>query len=161
ALLREVLPADLAPTLDAGQSLSFTLPTPDGDLAVRVAYPGGVLEVSVGLGGDPGPEPDLTAVQSVPEPPVFTPGPAAPGAVPAGLARGVPVAPPLEVLPPPGVAVGPGRAPEARPVVEFPPDYLPGLLRAALAAPASDVHLEAGSRPWARVGGEVQPLDYG
>ena len=47
------------------------------------------------------------------------------------------------------------------PVVEFPPDYLPGLFRAALAAPASDVHLEAGRGPWGRVNGEVQPLDYG
>ncbi len=84
---------------------------------------------------------------------MFTPAAAA-VALPAGLAPVGSVAPPVAVLPP-------ARAAEVRPVVEFPPDYLPGLFRAALAAPASDVHLEGGVRPWARVNGEVLPLDYG
>jgi twitching motility protein PilT len=59
--------------------------------------------------------------------------------------------PPLVVLP----------DPPPPPPIEFPPDYLPGLFRAALAVPASDVYLQAGTRPWARVQGELHPLDYG
>jgi twitching motility protein PilT len=145
ALLREALPAELAARLDAGESFSFVRPTPEGEVAVRVGRPGGVLEVTVALGGEPIPESDAAAP---------------PAAFPAGLAPLGPVAPPVEVLPPPGGA-GAARAAEARPVVEYPPDYLPGLFRAAQAAHASDVHLEGGSRPWARVNGEVQPLDYG
>src|SRR5262249_52661573 len=159
---------------------TFTRPTPEGDLSVRVGRPGGVLEVTVALGGGATPEPDLTAVRPAPEPPVFTP-PAAPVALPAGLAPPGAAAPPGRGgAPPGGAAPAPraggaprvGGAPprggarsvrptEARPVVESPPDSLPGLFRAALAVPASDVHLEGGSRPWARVAGEVQPLDFG
>jgi hypothetical protein len=86
--------------------------------------------------------------------------PAPPVVLPAGLLPVGPITPRIEVAPPPGV--GPGERPaEPRPGVKFPPDYLAGLFRAALAAPASDVHLHGGSRPWARVAGEVQPLDYG
>jgi twitching motility protein PilT len=158
-LLREVLPAELAVRLDAGETFTFVRPTPEGEVTVRVGRPGGVLEVTVVLGGEPLPESDVAAAPPAAEPPAFSPGSPAPVALPAGLAPLGPVAPPVEVLPPPGAV--PTRATEPRPVVEYPPDYLPGLFRAAQAALASDVHLEGGSRPWARVNGEVQPLDYG
>jgi len=161
SLLREVLPAELAAPLDAGETFTFIHPTPEGELTVRVAHAAGVLEVTVGLPGEARAELDLTAVQPAPEPPVFTPASPAPVAVPAGLLPVGQVAPPLEVIPPPGVPLAPARPSEPRPLGDFPPDYLPGLFRAALAAPASDVHLEGGSRPWARVNGEVYPLDYG
>ncbi|HEX5273464.1 MAG TPA: ATPase, T2SS/T4P/T4SS family [Gemmataceae bacterium] len=160
AVLREALPPELAGRLEAGEAFSFARPTPEGELSVRVGRPGGVLEVTVALGAEPAPQPDLTAVQPAPEPPVFTPAAPAPVALPVGVTPVASVAPPVAVLPPPG-SLGTARPTEARPVVEYPPDYLPGLLRVALAASASDVHLEGGSRPWARVGGEVQPLDYG
>jgi len=156
-LLREALSPALAARFDVGESFAFTYPTPDGELAVRVARAGGVVEVAIALPGEKTPEPDATASQRAPESPVLgVPPPSV--ALPADLAPAGAAAPPLEVTPPP-VAAPPAASP--RPVVEFPRDYLPGLFRAALAAPASDVHLEAGSRPWARVAGEVQPLDYG
>jgi twitching motility protein PilT len=155
-LLREALPDELTARLDAGESFSFVRPTPEGEVTVRVGRPGGVLEVTVALGGEAIPEPDADEAP----PAAFPTGAPAPVALPAGLAPLGPAAPPVEVLAPPGGA-GTARATEARPVVDYSPDYLPGLFRAAQAAFASDVHLEGGSRPWARVNGEVQPLDYG
>jgi twitching motility protein PilT len=168
ALLRDVMPADRAAQLGAGQPFTFSHPAPGGALTVRVARPGGALEVTVALSEDPPTEPDLTALQCTPATNLTTPSqpvalpadpvPEVPVAVPADLAPVASAAPPLAVTPPPAASPRPAGP---RPVVEFPPDYLPGLFRAALAAPASDVHLEAGLRPWARVNGEVQPLDYG
>ncbi len=158
SLLRESLPPELAPRLDAGESFSFPCATPEGEVTVRVGRDGGVLEVTVALAAE-GPDPDLTtAVQPAPEPPAHSPSAAV--ALPAGVVPLASVAPPVSVAPPSG-ALGTAHPTQARPVVEYPADYLPGLLRAALAAPASDIHLEGGSRPWARVRGEVQPLDYG
>ena len=156
ALLCEALPPVLAERFDVGESLAFGHPTPEGELSVRVTRAGGVVEVTIVLPGAT-PEPDATAIPRAPEAAgVREPPP--PVALPADLAPAGAAAPPLAVVPPPVTAAPP---PDPRPVVEFPPDYLPGLFRAALAAPASDVHLEAGSRPWARVGGEVKPLDFG
>jgi hypothetical protein len=63
ALLREVLPAELAGRLEAGEPFSFVQPTPEGDLTLRVARPAGVLELAVALPGEVVPEPDLTALQ--------------------------------------------------------------------------------------------------
>ena len=157
ALLREVLPAELTGRLDAGEPFTFTHATPDGDLTVRVARPGGTLDVTIGLSDDAHPE--AAAPAPSPQPSASTTTVSV--AVPVDLAPASTVSPPLEVQPPPDLAAVVGHAFKPRPVVEFPLDYLPGLFRAALAALASDVYLEGGSRPWARVAGEVQPLEFG
>jgi Tfp pilus assembly pilus retraction ATPase PilT len=156
ALLGEAAPPDVAPRLGEAGPLTFTHPTAEGEATVRVTRAGGRLEVVIALPGEALPEPDPTAPVAAPPPAVYAvPGsPAVTGA--GGLAPVVPAAPPLEV-PPLVVLPDPTR----RPAVEFPRDYLPGLFRAALAVPASDVYLQAGSRPWARVQGEVHRLDYG
>ncbi len=157
ALLREALPPELAERFDVGESFTFTHPSSDGELSARMARAGGVVEVVIALPGEKLLEPETTAIQRRPESPTLT-SPPSPVAVPVDLAPAGAAAPPLAVHPPPPPAATPDGP---RPIIEFPRDYLPGLFRAALAAPASDVQLEAGSRPWARIGGEVRPLDYG
>jgi twitching motility protein PilT len=160
ALLREVVPAELAGRLDAGELFTFSQPTPEGELTVRVGRTAGVLEVTVSLPNEASLGSDASVVKPPPEPPGFSPVVAAAGAMPVGLVPVGLVAPPVAVLPPPGL-LAMARPTEARAAVEYPLDYLTGLFRAALAVPASDVHLEGGSRPWARVNGEVQLLDFG
>jgi hypothetical protein len=93
SLLRETLPAELVVRLDAGESFSFEVPTPEGDLSVRVGRPDGVPELTVALAADP----EATAVQPAPQPPVFSP---ARVALPAGVAPAGSVAQPVEVMPP-------------------------------------------------------------
>src|SRR5262249_17260039 len=105
------------------------------------------------------PEPDTSPLPLSADPSSATA--TVPVAVPADLSPASAVSPPLEVLPPPDLAVAPARSVGPRSVVEFPSDFLPGLFRAALAPLASDVYLEGGSLPWVRVAGEVQPLEYG
>jgi twitching motility protein PilT len=156
SLLREVVPADQAAKLDQSESWSFAHPTPEGPLGVQVARPDGRLEVTITL---PGGVPIATPAGDVP-PERAMPSPPPDSAL--GLAPVAPAAPPVAVegpvpttLPPTALAVF------ARPVVSYPAEYLPGLFRAALAAPASDLYLQPGVKPWARVNGDVRPLDYG
>jgi twitching motility protein PilT len=156
SLIREVLPADQAAKLDQSESWAFTHPTPEGSLEVHVARPDGRLEVTITL---PGAAPGATPAGDIP-PETATPSPLPDSAL--GLAPVAPAAPPVAVEgPAPSVLPPTAPAVFARPVVTYPADYLPGLFRAALVAPASDIYLQPGVKPWARVNGEVRPLDYG
>ena len=157
SLLREVVPADHAAQLDQPESWSFTHPTPEGPLGVQVARPDGRLEVTITLPGAP--PVAIPAGDIPPERPTPSPLPD----TNLGLAPVAPAAPPVAVEAPFASAPPPQTAPAvfARPVVTYPAEYLPGLFRAALAAPASDIYLQPGAKPWARVNAEVRALDYG
>ncbi len=158
-LLRALTPSALAPRLAEGAPFSFPYTTPGGPVTLRVTFVEKRPEVTISLGGEVPPD---TAPAPVP---VVLPAPGPPAvAAAADLSPVVPAAPPLEVAPPrdvPGPYASSAAPPSSVRHVDFAVDYMSGLFAAALAASASDVYLQAGTRPWGRVRGDLQPLDYG
>lgn len=167
-MLTEVLPNELQNEYKNGGSFVFPYQTPQGQLTIGVNRQNGRLEVAIGQPGE-------TVLEVIEPPKRAAPKPKAPPTKPApaaGTSETTP-APATEPVAPVPAAIPTTAATRvastAAPVVtvappphvDYPTDYLSGVLRQAREAYASDVHLRAGVMPRLRVGGVMQELAYG